>query len=55
MAKVVRKNIERLVSPFRVTNGRKFHLNDYKPGATLGLKNKEQASDAAAERCRGAR
>jgi PPK2 family polyphosphate:nucleotide phosphotransferase len=45
MASISRKNIERLVAPFRVTSGRKFHLNDYKPGETLGLKNKEQASE----------
>ena len=45
MASISRKDIERLVAPFRVTKGRGFHLKDYKPGATLGLRNKEQAGE----------
>jgi PPK2 family polyphosphate:nucleotide phosphotransferase len=45
MPSISRKDLERLVAPFRVTSGRGFHLKDYKPGATLGLKNKEQAGE----------
>src|SRR5262245_40112488 len=45
MPSISRKDVERLVSPFRVTSGRGFRLKNYKPGATLGLKNKEQAGE----------
>jgi PPK2 family polyphosphate:nucleotide phosphotransferase len=35
----------RLLDPFRVTHGRKFRLDDVKPGDTGGLKSTEQARD----------
>ncbi len=46
MASISHKDVERLVAPFRVTKGRGFRLKDYKPGTTLGLKNKEQAGQS---------
>lgn len=44
MANVV-KRVEHYVKPFRVTNGKKFRLNDIDPGDTAGLKSKEQAEE----------
>jgi PPK2 family polyphosphate:nucleotide phosphotransferase len=36
--------IRKYVEPFRITNGERFHLKDYDPGATCGLKrNKSEA------------
>ena len=34
---------EKLLEPFRVTDGRKFRLKDIRPGDTRGLKSKEDA------------
>jgi PPK2 family polyphosphate:nucleotide phosphotransferase len=38
-----RRALERLLEPYRVTNGRKFRLDDVKPSDTRGLKSKERA------------
>jgi PPK2 family polyphosphate:nucleotide phosphotransferase len=41
--------IEKLLDPFRVTDGRKFRLEDVRPGDTRGLKSKEQAREQLVE------
>ncbi len=40
--RISRKDLERYVTPFRVTDGRKFRLADVDPRDTRGLKSKEQ-------------
>ena len=37
------KELARLLDPFRVTRGRKFRLDDVRPGDTRGLKSKDEA------------
>jgi PPK2 family polyphosphate:nucleotide phosphotransferase len=37
-----------LIMPFRITNGRKFKLNQYDPDDTGGIKSKEEAADPLA-------
>jgi PPK2 family polyphosphate:nucleotide phosphotransferase len=39
------KNLSHLLDPFRITSGRKFRLEDVRPGDTRGLKSKEQARE----------
>lgn len=39
------KELARLLDPFRVTRGRKFRLDDVKPGDTRGLKSKDEARE----------
>src|SRR5882724_11072027 len=34
-----------LMTPFRITNGRKFKLNEYDPDDSGGIKSKEEAAD----------
>ena len=41
-AKEVIKRAHRFAEPFRITNGRKFHLKDVDPGDTLGLKSEAE-------------
>jgi PPK2 family polyphosphate:nucleotide phosphotransferase len=36
---------DKLLDPFRITDGRKFRLEDVRPGDTRGLKSKEQARE----------
>ena len=41
--------LDRLLQPYRVTDGRKFRLEDIRPGDTRGLKSKAQAKEQLAE------
>jgi PPK2 family polyphosphate:nucleotide phosphotransferase len=45
MPPLTRRDISRLVAPFRITRGHGFRLKDRRPGETLGLKNKHAAAD----------
>ena len=41
--------LDRLLEPYRITDGRKFRLKDIRPGDTRGLKSKAQAKEQLAE------
>lgn len=41
--------LDRMLQPYRVTDGRKFRLKDIRPGDTRGLKSKAQAKEQLAE------
>ncbi len=43
--KKIAKDVERLIEPFRVTDGDRFRLKHVSPGETGGLKSKEQAQE----------
>jgi PPK2 family polyphosphate:nucleotide phosphotransferase len=43
------ESLDRLLHPYRITDGRKFRLKDIRPGDTRGLKRKEQAKELLAE------
>jgi PPK2 family polyphosphate:nucleotide phosphotransferase len=43
--KAVRKQIERILRPFRVTRGRGFRLSRMNPRATTGVRSKEEAQE----------
>jgi PPK2 family polyphosphate:nucleotide phosphotransferase len=45
MSSLSRKDLRRLIDPFKITEGRHFRLKDHKPGNTLDLESKEQASE----------
>jgi ABC-2 type transporter len=50
-AKEVVKKVRRFAEPFRITNGKKFHLKDVNPGETLGFKSEAEprAKEALAD------
>ena len=43
--RTIEKELQRLVTPFRVTDGKRFHLDDVNPGDTRGVKSKAQARE----------
>ncbi len=43
------ESLDRLLQPYRITDGRKFRLKDIRPGDTRGLKSKAQAKEQLAE------
>jgi len=44
-AKARRKSLKKFLEPFRITNGKGFKLSKMKPGATPGVKSKEDAQE----------
>jgi PPK2 family polyphosphate:nucleotide phosphotransferase len=43
--RTIEKELQRLVTPFRVTDGKRFHLDDVNPRDTRGVKSKAQARE----------
>jgi PPK2 family polyphosphate:nucleotide phosphotransferase len=46
--KISRKDVERFIGPYRIEEGSKFHLKDFDPASTGGLKSKDRAKELLA-------